>query len=402
MIFGRTWFLTIVLLAVSPWLAAQDGDWYWDNVRTVAREQETTKGLRLVKKVPNGLLAKLDGERNVVVLEGSPEEIGRAHGDLLKENVVMMRARIYAAGAIASLKKGMSFFQKTDEAIERSRPFVPKRFYDEMDALADSLGIERKDVYRLNNFMELFHCSGVAARGKATKNARVLHARVLDYVRDIGIQDDATIFVFIPKGRNAWLSVSYAGFVGTVTAMNEKGLAIGEMGGAGEGKWDGLPMAFMMRRVVEECETVEDALTLMKSTPLTCDYYYVISDAKGNMAAVEAIAEAEKPVAVARPGEVIDRLPGALDDVVYISSGDRAKALYDALKNNYGKIDVEIMKNIIKRPVAMDSNLHDAIFAPESLDVWCAEAGKNTPACDEPYLKINLKETIEFYRNEMK
>ena len=357
----------------------------------------SNSGLSLVAKTEHGVRAKLDGMRDVLVLEGSPEEMGTAHGRLMKGEIEFLRARIFAAAAVASLQKGESFIEQTDEAVKRTKPFVPERFYREMDALAESLGYARQDVYRLNNFMELFHCSGVAVKGKASKDGRVIHARVLDYMREIGLQESSTIIVFIPDNKNAWISVSYSGFVGTVTAMNEKGLAIGEMGGGGEGKWDGLPMAFMMRRVVEECETVEEAIELMKSVPLTCDYYYVLSDAQGNLAAIEAIAETDSPVVVLRPGEEHPKLPGALDDVVYISAGSRAQALYEKLKENYGQIDVETMQQMIKRPVAMNSNLHDVVFTPESLDLWHAEAGKNAPACDEPYLHINLKEAIQFY-----
>ncbi len=357
----------------------------------------SNSGLSLVAKTEHGVRAKLDGMRDVLVLEGSPEEMGTAHGRLMKGEIEFLRARIFAAAAVASLQKGESFIEQTDEAVKRTKPFVPKRFYREMDALAESLGYARQDVYRLNNFMELFHCSGVAVKGKASKDGRVIHARVLDYMREIGLQESSTIIVFIPDNKNAWISVSYSGFVGTVTAMNEKGLAIGEMGGGGEGKWDGLPMAFMMRRVVEECETVDEAIELMKSVPLTCDYYYVLSDAQGNLAAIEAIAETDSPVVVLRPGEEHTKLPGALDDVVYVSAGSRAQALYEKLKENYGQIDVETMQQMIKRPVAMNSNLHDVVFTPESLDLWHAEAGKNAPACDEPYLHINLKEAIQFY-----
>ena len=363
-------------------------------IETVA----VNSGLSLVAKTEHGVRAKLDGVRDVLVLEGSPEEMGTAHGQLMKGEIEILRARIFAAATVASLQKGESFIEQTDEAVKRTKPFVPERFYQEMDALAESLGYERQDVYRLNNFMELFHCSGVAVRGKASKDGRIIHARVLDYMRDIGLQENSTIIVFIPNNKNAWISVSYSGFVGTVTAMNEKGLAIGEMGGGGEGKWDGLPMAFMMRRVVEECETVDEAIELMKSVPLTCDYYYVLSDAQGNLAAIEAIAETDSPVVVLRPGEEHPKLPGALDDVVYVSAGSRAQALYEKLKENYGQIDVETMQQMIKRPVAMNSNLHDVVFTPESLDLWHAEAGKYAPACDEPYLRINLKDAIQFYR----
>ena len=52
---------------------------------------------------------------------------------------------------------------------------------------------------------------------------------------------------------------------------------------------------------------------------------------------------------------------------------------------------------IIKRPVAMNGNLHDAIFRPETLDFWVADAGRTTPACDEPYAHFNLAELLRFY-----
>lgn len=395
----RTWILVLFLMALYCSLGAlraQD-DFVLDIDESSSVERE--KGLTFVAKTEHGVHAKLDGVRDVVILEGTPEEMGTAHGLLLNKQIAANRARIFAAATAGALARGESFIDRTDEAIRRTRPYVPKRFYEEMNALAEALDYDEQDVWRMNNFMELFHCSGVAIRGAASKDGCVVHARVLDYARGIGLQDNSTIYIFIPKDQNAWVSVSYAGFIGTVTAMNEKGLAIGEIGGDGVGKWDGLPMAFLMRRICEECTTVDEALELMKSVPLTCEYYYVLSDAQGNLAAVEAIAGTENTVNVLRPGEKDPRLPGALEDVVYVSKGKHAEALYRLLKENYGEIDVEMMKEIVKRPVAMESNLHDVIFTPETLDIYHADAGKNTPACDEPYLHINLREAIKFYRD---
>lgn len=370
-----------------------------DNEKTENAAAST--GLEVVAKTENGVLARLDGVRNVLILSGTPAEMGAAHGRLLRDDVLEMNARIAAVGVAASLKLGENFAARIEEATRRTAPFVPERFFEEMDATAAATGLEPAQIRRINSFPELFHCSGVALRGSATVGGRVLHARVLDYMRDVGLQNNAALIVYRPEGKNAWLSVSYAGFVGTVTAMNEKGLAIGEMGGAGEGKWDGLPMAYLMRRVVEECSTVDEALALMRSTPLTCDYYYVLSDAAGNMAAVEAIAERDPVLKIMRPGECDPRLPGALDDCVYISGpGERADTLFKRLNENFGKIDVPTLIEILKRPVSMKSNLHDAIFAPETLDVWFAEAGATTPACDEKYYRANLRELLEFYDRE--
>ena len=90
------------------------------------------------------------------------------------------------------------------------------------------------------------------------------------------------------------------------------------------------------------------------------------------------------------------------EDTVLVSGEDRAKLLSQRIEENYGRIDVPKLIEIIKRPVAMQSNLHDAIFAPETLEMWFADAGTNTPACDEPYAHVNLRELMEFYRQQKK
>jgi hypothetical protein len=121
----------------------------------------------------------------------------------------------------------------------------------------------------------------------------------------------------------------------------------------------------------------------------------VISDAKRNMVGVYATPE---KVEVLQPGQQNPRLPLVPPDTVLMSGGSRAKALSERVQAQFGKITPEVMIEIIKRPVAMRSNLHNAIFMPETLDLWFSDAGKKTPACDEPYTKVNLKAILDFYR----
>jgi hypothetical protein len=222
----------------------------------------------------------------------------------------------------------------------------------------------------------------------------VLHARVLDYMREIDLQDAALVTVYMPEGRHAWMSLGYAGFIGTVTAMNEKGLAVGEMGGRGEGQWDGMPMSLLLRDVMERAATVDEAVAILRAAPRTCEYYYILSDRSGELRAVECTSA---EMTVLRPGQQHPRLSLVPEDTVLISGEDRAKLLSERIQKEYGKIDVLKLIEIIKRPVAMQSNLHDAIFAPETLEMWFADAGRNTPACDEPYAHVSLRELIEFY-----
>jgi hypothetical protein len=302
---------------------------------------------------------------------------------------------LYLVGGADSLDSGVWFFDRMDEIHRRTRPHVPERFFVECDALSSAVGVTEREGRYANLFPERFHCSGVAVRGKATTKGQVLHARVLDYMRDINLQNYATVVVFMPEGYNTWMSLGYAGFIGTVTAMNEKGLAIGEMGGGGVGDWDGVPMSFLLRDVMERASTVEEALTILRESPRTCEYYYVLSDKSKAMAGVHATAT---KMIVLRPGEQHEQLPLVPEDAVLMSGPDRAVKLSQRLQEHYGRIDLAKMIEIIKRPVAMESNLHNAIFSPESLEMWFADAGRRTPACDEPYAHVNLAELVRFYK----
>jgi hypothetical protein len=301
---------------------------------------------------------------------------------------------LYLVGGGDTIRSGQWFFDRMAEIERRTMPHVPPRFFEEIDALGRAAGTSQRDARLSNLFPERFHCSGVALRGKATTSGRVLHARVLDYMSEIGLQDAALVQVYMPEGRNAWMSLGYAGFIGTVTAMNERGLAVGEMGGRGEGQWDGTPMSLLLRDVMERAGSVEEALAILRAAPRTCEYYYVLSDRSG---AIRALHCTPQEMLVLGPGQQHPQLPLVPEDTVLISGGDRAKLLSRRIVENYGRIDVPKLLEIIKRPVAMQSNLHDAVFAPETLEMWFADAGRSTPACDEPYARVNLRELIEFY-----
>lgn len=357
--------------------------------------------LRIVARDPagHGLLCQM-GPKTVLLVAGTPEQMGAAHGRLLRSKARLLTERVlYMVGGIDSIHSGAWFLDRMAEIHRRTVPHIPPRFLAECDALAQAAGLSQQEGRFANLFPERFHCSGVAVRGKATADGRVLHARVLDYMRDINLQDAALVAVFMPEDYNTWMSLGYAGFVGTVTAMNERGLAVGEMGGRGEGNWDGMPMSLLLRDVMERASTVDEALAIFRKTPRTCEYYYVLSDKSRAMVAVHATPE---QLLVLQPGEQHPLLPLVPEETVLISGPDRAKVLSERLQRHYGKLDVPTMIEIIKRPVSMASNLHDAIFSPETLEMWFADAGRWTPACDEPYAHCNLAELVRFYRTAMK
>lgn len=329
--------------------------------------------------------------RRLLHLEGTAYEIGYQHGRLLAPNVRRLLNRIiYGVGLFYSLEKGQWFPAEAIKLCERQSRWIAPEYQEEMRGLAEGANISLADVQRANIFPEFFHCSGVAVFGQVTLGGRLFHARVLDYMTDVGLQDEAVVIAVHRAGVLRWVNVGYAGFIGSVTGMNEKQIAIGEMGGEGEGQWDGTPMSFLLRGALENATTLDEAVVYMRNRPRTCEYFYVISDGKKPDAV--GIAATPAMFQVVRPGEAVDRLPEAIPDAVLMSADDRYRNLVQRIRENYGRIDAQKLLDIIKRPVAMRSNLHNAIFEPQDLRLRVLDAGRNIPACDQPPVVYSWKE----------
>jgi len=291
-------------------------------------------------------------------------------------------------GVGSSVDKGEWVFGIIEQAQQRVMPFVDERYLREMDALAAAAALPREEVRLANFFPELFHCSGFAVLGKATVGGRLYHGRILDYLRGMGLEQNAVVMVFQPDQGNAWVNIGYAGFVGSVTAMNAKHVAIGEMGGKGQGHWDGKPMAELVREVMEKANTLDEAVEIMRKGPRTCEYYYVISDGKTGRAV--GIAATPDKFEVIRPGEKHPELRHPIPDAVVMSGGERYDELARRVEANFGKLDAQGARDLMKRPVCMKSNIHCALFAPDTLEFWVANADSENVAAHARYTHYNL------------
>ena len=122
-------------------------------------------------------------------------------------------------------------------------------------------------------------------------------------------------------------------------------------------------------------------------------YYYVIADGKTNRA-VGMATNWEKVVTI-QPGEGHRLLPDPVTDSVLLSAGSRYQELVRRTKQAHGAIDHEGALRLMDRPVAMNSNLHNVLFAPASTRLWVANASTDgQPAADQPYQAFQLSELL--------
>ncbi len=341
----------------------------------------------------NGELRWINGQR-VAILKGTPEEIGTAHGKLLKaEATRCLESVLYTFGTAHVIRTGHWFRHDIEAAYAKLSPHIPERHKVETRALATALNVPAETLEVLNVFPEMFHCSGFAVFGSATKDGKLYHGRVLDYMTTIGLQDAATTFIVQPDGYIPFANVGYAAFIGSVSGMNTQAISLGEMGGRGEGNWDGVPMATLMRRALEECSTLEEVIQLWTNSPRTCEYYYVFADGKTNKAV--GVAALPESIELILPGQGHERLGGGIPDTVVLSAGSRLEKLRERVLEKHGQIDADLGKWLMSRPVAMQSNLHNVLFVPEDGVLYVANASHSKPAAEQPYVKLDLKKLLQ-------
>lgn len=352
---------------------------------------------KTVARCGEGWLETINGYR-VLHLKGTPYEMGYQHGALLKDSIrenleYMIKVRgdkpLVSAGGFkvkpASLIRAI---------IRVQEKHVPKKYFDEMQGLADATGLD-PELVRLGNFIpELFHCSGFAVMNSATEDGTLYHGRVLDYAIDWKLQEHAVIVVAQPDGGIPFVNVTYSGFLGSVTGMNAEHVSIGEMGGGGYGHWNGVPMALLVREVLSSAKSLDEAAAVFKNNPRTCQYFYVVADAKTNRA-VGMEASWDK-VEIVKAGAAHPLLPKPVKDCALLSAGDRYEELVKRAQTGHGKIDLQAALELMDRPVAMKSNLHNVLFEPKSTRFWVANASpEKEPACAQPYYQFQLSELLK-------
>ena len=365
--------------------------------KTASADNQPVNGeSRTISRCGKGWLELVNGY-HVLHLKGTHYEMGYQQGALLKEHCQQnLNYLLYEKGKqiieLGPLKiKPRDYI---DGIVRGQRKYVPKKYFDEMEGLAAATGMPLKDIQAGNFIPELFHCSGFAVMNSATKDGTLYHGRVLDYAVDWGLQEHAVLVVAEPDGGIPFVNVTYAGFIGSVTGMNASHVSIGEMGGGGLGHWQGVPMAFLVREVLETAPDLEAAIDVFKKNPRTCQYFYVVADGKTNQAVgMEASWDV---MSVIRPGEAHPLLPDPVNDTVLLSAGGRYKELVKRTKENHGKFDEDSAIHLMDCPIAMKSNLHNALFAPKSTKLWVANATKDKrPAADQPYHAFQLTELLQ-------
>ncbi len=342
----------------------------------------------------------------VVVLSGTPFEMGFQHGYLLREDIEKLVSNTVSLLNIAIADETWY------EIWSQISPYISIEELEEMRGLAIGANIplelihfihcipiiseygKNKDFLRpaLKKLLEATMCSNSAVWGNATKNGNLYQLRVLDWARWLGIQKYPVVIIHKPDKGYKSVTFSYAGFIGCISGMNEKGLCFGEQGrGDAENETlQGFSFPFLFRKLMREAGSLDQVTDVIKTYPKTCKYAFAVSDSRSEQKAL---------IYLVNPGEtpeviILTQGNPHIPNTVYYGYDD--EIIHQEIFKYYGKINPEVIMKMAKRIGMPDENMQNVIFSPQTMECWVSNAavdfgGEKGQAYNQGWFYIDLK-----------
>ncbi len=221
-----------------------------------------------------GSLSRI-GSVPVLVVRGTPAEMGDQLGALLAAPLAQLAARQADLLGGFGLQAAPAVLLKVGTLMASQ---FPADHLAELKAASKSSGVSY-DFLLLGNvlydFSKIGGCSVLMVDRQHSASGEILFGRNMDFPT-FGFLDRCSLLViYVPNGKHAFASVTFPGFFGCISGMNDAGLAIAqlEVNEAKDGSTRftpaGTPLALCFRRVLEECETVDQAEKLLGSLKRT-------------------------------------------------------------------------------------------------------------------------------------
>jgi predicted choloylglycine hydrolase len=242
-----------------------------------------------------------------VALSGTPEELGAHQVALLRSEMLANESALWSQldTLVPSAVVRFLIFDIARVRFRNIDRFISDRHRREIAATASAFApdpfsekipsfqrmVYLHSLYDVGLSFEhspLIGCTSFALAGEATEGGHSILARTFDFEAGEIFDSHKAVFLIREKDRLGYASVAWPGLIGTVTGMNEAGLALVVHGGrAREARNSGEPLVHTMRDVLGEARTTEEAVRALAAREPMVSHIVMVVDAAGDFAAVE-------------------------------------------------------------------------------------------------------------------
>jgi isopenicillin-N N-acyltransferase like protein len=330
--------------------------------------------------------AKLEyiGKYPVVHLYGTPGEMGRQYGTLLKPEL----------NSLFSLMASVFPQKKLDGYIRQAKetePFLPEEIKEELKAISEASGIDYDKIVTIN-VVPRIDCSTLAAWGESTSDHKMLMGRNSEYYTKGLNKVLGLIVVRHPDKGFKTINITFLGMVGTFTGINEKGVCYGNML-ANNGMDDsiyvgGLPIQLLMRLGGEQSATPETFRDFLFGSKHIIPIIVMVAGAENAY-----VTEHTRDKSDFRVGEKsvlasanLFHTPGMVKEY---KSDERYAILLNGARSNYGHLNVSLFEGIMEKASQKKKNVQCVVFKPSEMKMFVSI--NKVPASEGPFTTVDAR-----------
>jgi hypothetical protein len=277
-------------------------------------------------------------------------------------------------------------------------PRFPPDHIQELEAAATASAWPRELLVFGNTILDLRRivgCSAMIVETERSATGGPLLGRNLDWPSVARLHEYTFVVVYRPEGKRAFASITFPGVLGCTSGMNDAGLVVAMLDAfasrdeAASLNVLGMPTVLMLRRILEECASVEEATSLLRSLARASSLNIAVCDPRRG-----AVLEVTTKNVIVRPSEA-----GVCLCTNHFRSAELATSKecwrYDRLLSSLGAKPYSV-SDIAQRLHAVNQGsmtLQTMVFEPASLKLHLAFG--EGPATRLPMSCISLAELFQ-------
>jgi isopenicillin-N N-acyltransferase like protein len=334
----------------------------------------------------------------VLILDGTPEEIGEQFGTLsIKPAKKPLIDKIDSYMKKAGYEREYPIMMRVAGFL---MPIFPENNLKEMTAAAKASGVPRNVLIMTNampDLQKIGGCSTIIVEPERSKTKAPLFGRILDWPPHEELPEYTLVTIFRQPKKHTFATVTFPVILGCISGMNDAGLCISinqidrSKDGAPKSDLKGVPMLMLFRKILEECTTVDEAEKMLRESKRTTFFCVTACDKNGGC----VFEVTTKNVIARRSVECVCCCTNHFrtDELCVSDKCSRYEILQKTQKNG-AKFGVEDVKAEMHKVNQGEYTVHAIVFEPAERVMHLAFGGGKS-ATEKKLTKLDLGTLFE-------